>query len=519
MKNNKLYNLAQLFIASAIKFPDKYALNINNKKITYYDLLCRSNYLAQILSQYTGTVCALLNSRSTNAYSGLLAILMSGKICVPLTIKNPAARNAEMLKFSEADIILVDEISAPFIFEILKYIDKPLHVILTSPCEIPKAGMLWQHNFIYISNKSTPYFKVKPSQNAYLLYTSGSTGTPKAVMTTHQSVIQFIQALHSQYQTDEKDSFTQMTEFTFDAAMMELFLCWIGGSCLYTITEHHLTSLEHFIDHNKITVWSSVPALIGLLKKFNRLKPNQFPSLRYSLLFGEPLTEDIAETWHAIAPYSYIDNLYGPTEATIVFTVYRWQREQKHPSGYVPIGMPLPGQHIAILDESYNPISPGATGELYLSGPQVAQGYWKNPQKTQESFVILPNDPTTIWYRTGDFVCWEEPWGLIYKSRASDQFKIRGARVDKLEVENILKTAANTPLAAVVQTQLKDGSHQHLIGFISQSPSDDFTILKYCQEKLPDYMVPNKIIKLEQFPLTQNGKTNYQYLKEIACCL
>jgi len=488
----KINNLAQFFIQSANKFPHHAALVIDEITYTYQDILSAANQLAHYLSLLPGKHCALLSARGIDSYVALLAILMAGKVYVPLSIKSPHYRNLEILKFSEADLLIVDRECLPIVDDLLADYMGPLKVMTTQ---------------IAFSEPISSMMCESSNEEAYLLFTSGSTGTPKAVMTTHVSAVEYIQKMQAYYLPHEADRFSQLTDLSFDVAMHELFLCWASGACLYVISDAQLATLNRFIEQHQLTFWTSVPSTIHLLKQWNRLLPNAFSSIRYTVLLGEPLLESLVCAWHAAAPHSKIDNLYGPTEATIVFTAYRWQPDKPHPSGYVPIGYPLKNQEVAILDKNKKSVFMGEVGELYLSGSQVAKEYWRNPLMTQEKFVYLDNNKQ--WYKTGDYVYWDNEYGLVFKGRENDMLKIRGARVERLEVEMILQEVSETNIVSVV-------AESELIAFIGKSNVQNTDIIKKCREKLPNYMVPTKIIRLENLPYNKNGKVDYVRLKAYA---
>ena len=505
---NKMQNLSEYFINSVKKFPTRTALVVDDKYLTYQELFNRASHLSFSLLQFQEKHCALLSARGVDSYVGLLAILMAGKTYIPLSTKSPQERNLEILRFSEAAILIVDEKCTADAAELLRNYKDPLIVAIPSLDSLPKNMQ---------SLNQSPLQKPFANDDAYLLFTSGSTGIPKAVMTTHASAVEYIDKMLKRYQPNEHDRFSQLTDLSFDVAMHELFLCWASGGCLYTIADAQLAGLHRFINQHQLTVWTSVPSILSLLKQWNRLNPGIFPSIRCSTLLGEPLAEELVRYWHSAAPNSIIDNLYGPTEATIIFTEYRWQPGLAHSSGYVPIGVPLAGQDIAILDIDRKPVAKGAVGELYLAGSQVTKGYWNNPKLTREKFVKIDSDQSKYWYKTGDFVYWDDSYGLVFKGRDIDILKVRGGRVEKLEVEMVLRDLAKTNTVAIVPFQkAQDGVVLNLMAFVGYSSVNDADILKNCQRKLPGYMIPSKIIRVESLPITKNGKVDYQFLNKHA---
>jgi len=238
---------------------------------------------------------------------------------------------------------------------------------------------------------------------------------------------------------------------------------------------------------------------------------DSFPSLKYSLFCGEPLPAAYAQLWQEAAPNSVLENLYGPTETTIAIASYRWDQRTSPKeclNGIVPLGQVFAGQRFRILDQERNTVRTGDCGELCLSGSQVSSGYWKDSNKTEEQFIRLTGGEDR-WYRTGDLVKQDESGCLHYLGRIDHQVKIRGHRVELQEVEAVLRRACGTGAVVSVAWPVKNGSAEAVVAFASRSQGlDGERALAYCQEVLPDYMVPRKLYLLDEMPLNANGKVD-----------
>ncbi len=228
----------------------------------------------------------------------------------------------------------------------------------------------------------------------------------------------------------------------------------------------------------------------------------------------------LAREWQRAAPNSTVENLYGPTEATIAFTAYRLNDD--HPAesdecDIVPIGWPLSGQEIAVIDGEGKRLRDGEVGELCLGGSQVAGGYWHSPDKTAERFVAPQGARTDIgWYRTGDLAQNDPKRGLVFRGRIDRQVKVRGHRVELQEIETVIRSAAGTDAVGVVPWPImENGIVLGTIGFVSgqQTAIDD--IMDQCRKRLPEYMVPAVLHHLDDWPLNSNGKTDYGALRSI----
>ena len=278
-----------------------------------------------------------------------------------------------------------------------------------------------------------------------------------------------------------------------------MFLAWGSGACLYCAPEGSLAGIGEFIRRCGLTFWLSVPATAAFMRQMRMLKPGSYPTLRWSLFCGEALPMGLARAWQSAAPNSIVENLYGPTEATVAFTAYRLPKEpcaELDALQTVPIGTPLPGQKVMVIDDNGNPLPDGDVGELCLGGSQVASGYWRAPDQTAERFRSpqMRDAAGTRWYRTGDLAVMTREHGLVFRGRIDRQAKIRGYRVELLEVENAMRVAAGTDTVAVVPWPIGDaGLANGLVGFVAGSQTSAAEVIDRCRDLLPAYMVPSRI--------------------------
>ena len=169
------------------------------------------------------------------------------------------------------------------------------------------------------------------------------------------------------------------------------------------------------------------------------------------------------------------------------------------------------------MDEHLHPVEKGEIGELCLSGTQVIDAYWRNPQLTQSRFVLLPDESGQMckWYRTGDMVLWSEEDGIVFKGRVDDQIQIRGCRVEKLEIERTLREVSQSETTAIIPWPIaEDGTVLGVIAFVAGSPSSAKAIMQSCRALLPDYMAPKEVHIMENLPLNFNGKIDFLQLKK-----
>jgi amino acid adenylation domain-containing protein len=499
-------HLANYFLKTVGKFPKNPALWVNQAYYTYEELLNFASPLVDHLRNQGNERVAIYSYRSKGAYVAILATLLADKAYVPLNPKAPLEKNVEMLIDADTQTLLVD-VSA----------DKDLEKLtLLLPASI-KIYCL--DNCLEKSIAHQTSVKLFKEESACLLFTSGSTGKPKGVMLSHENILAYLDHTILRYQLTAADRISQMTELTFDFSIQDIFISWLVGACVYAFPENYFLGLPEFIVKNKITFMTTVPSTIRLLKQFNKLSANSFPSLRQNIFGGEPLSDSMALAWQEAAPNTQIDNVCGPTEATIAFNAHPWHRDQIKQYGMrncIPIGRPLPHQKNKIVDANMKEVPNGTVGELLLSGTQVSKQYWRNPALDKIKYVELSdmNGISERWYRTGDLALWNDDVGIIFKGRLDDQLQIRGYRVEKLEIEKAIKEAAHTEFVAVIPWPvMDDGTIHGIVAYISHSHLSDKIIYATLRQKLDDHMIPKKIIRLDAIPLNLNGKIDYIELK------
>lgn len=343
---------------------------------------------------------------------------------------------------------------------------------------------------------------------AYVLYTSGSTGRPKGVRITHRNLATFLLAMRGEPGLGEDDVLVSATTLSFDIAALELFLPLLCGARLVIADDaqyRDAMALCDLIRDSGCTIFQTTPALLGLLHEVERADVLQ--PLRL-LVGGEALPAALAHRLATTCREAW--NMYGPTETTVWSSIARLQPGMDP----VPLGVPIPGTRIYLLDRNRSPAWPGAIGEVWIAGPGVADGYLQRPELTAERFV---DDPFSAdggrMYRTGDLG--RIRGGMLYfAGRADEQIKLRGYRIEPGEIEAVAADQAGVNECAVVVRELEDGDRVLVLYAASGGDADQVRarIRAAIQDRLPAYMHPQHLVVLDRLPKTPNGKLDRRQL-------
>jgi D-alanine--poly(phosphoribitol) ligase subunit 1 len=531
-ENQPPTGLHDLFLASRHAFAGRPALWADGCTLTYSELSDAAARLASVIHAARGNnfvasqlQCGLLVNRTPSAYASVLASLMAGSAYVPLNPRFPSARLREILAASAIDTVIVDHRSVAAAGPLLESSQRRLTVLLPDTAAAnelaPRSAghQLITRSEIESTAPVVPAAGTTPEDGAYLLFTSGSTGQPKGVLVSNNNALAYIANVRGRYHPGPDDRFSQLFDFSFDVSVHDMFLAWSVGGCLCCAPEDSLAGLGGYIRKCGLTFWFSVPSTAAFMRQLHMLDPGSYPQLRWSLFAGEALPPGLARAWQRAAPNSAVENLYGPTEATIAVTAYRLPSEDVTEPGRpqtMPIGLPLPGQRVMVVDERGWPVADGSAGELYLGGSQVAQGYWRAPEATADRFrppECIAAKAQGRWYRTGDRAVMSKDHGLVFLGRIDRQCKINGHRVELLEVENAVRAAAGTDMVAAFAWPIGEGGLTSGIAcFVSRAAKSEAEIIGHCRELLPSYMVPGQLLDLANWPLNTSGKTDYTSL-------
>jgi len=523
--------LGQVFVSSAERLSGRPALWIAGHTWTYGQLLEVAAGIARQLVgsgiAATGRPCAIYAHRSLSAYAGILAAQLCDLPFVPLNPRFPAARSKAMIEVAEPAALIADVRHVSRVGELLAGTINDLRLIIVPEVDRRKLPTDLHHpsrislgkDDVLPETWSPNLSRGTQPDSAYIMFTSGTTGRPKGVRVLQRNVLSYLSSIGELIQLEQDDRATQLFDLTFDLSVHDLFATWAAGACLYVFQDADLLAPLDMVERHQLTCWFSVPTVAAMARPKLSASSRLLKSLRLTLFCGEALPSDLAHDWQLAAPSSAVFNLYGPTEATIAVTAFRvGSGNATFGLPTVPIGVPLAGHTVRVVNEAGEPVTPGEAGELLVAGPQIAAGYVNDDPANQAGFIeaALEDGVLQRWYRTGDLVKAVENVGLVFLGRRDLQVKISGYRVELLEVEAALRQASGCDLVAAVPWPLLEaGTARNLVGILRRCGTDPAVIIRRCASLLPVYMVPRKIVIVEDMPLNANGKVDREALSAL----
>ncbi|WP_156425244.1 non-ribosomal peptide synthetase, partial [Mycobacterium sp. GA-1285] len=472
-------SIPALFAEHVARAPEAEALNCQGRSMTYRELDEASNRFAHFLAAEgarPGTSVALLFSRSIEAIVAIMGVLKTGAGYLPIDPAVPAER----IEFMVADAAPIAAITTVGLAERLEVCN--LAVIDIDDPDIR-------------TYPATPLPAPSPDDVAYLIYTSGTTGRPKGVAITHRSATHLLQTLGAGI--PPAGVWAQCHSLAFDVSVWEIFGALVRGGRLVVIPEQVAASPDDFRDAlvaGQVNVLTETPSAVAML-------PREGLDSMALVVAGEACSAEVVDRW---APGRVMVNAYGPTESTMCVAI---SAPLAAGSGVPPIGSPVPGAALFVLDAGLWPVPTGVVGELYVAGTGVGIGYLGRPGLTASRFVACPFGGTGArMYRTGDLVRWNADGQLQYLGRADEQVKIRGYRIELGEVQAALGACPGVNRAAVITREDRPGD-KRLVAYVTGT-ADLSTLRSTLAERLPAYMVPAAVVALAALPLTVNGKLN-----------
>ncbi|NUT79017.1 non-ribosomal peptide synthase/polyketide synthase [Pseudomonas sp. C1C7] len=480
--------------------PQKIALFCEEREVSYADLDAQANGLAQqLIARGIGaeSMVAVALPRSERTIVAFLAVLKAGAAYLPLDLAYPAERLAYMLSDSAASLLICDS----DLGERLPLADSPPRLLLDQ--------------LSVVGSSECPVVDPLPGHLAYLIYTSGSTGQPKGVAVARGPIARHCRGIIDLYELAPHSRELHFMSFAFDGAQERWLSVMLAGGSL-VIREDNLWTPEQTLQvlhRHSVTVACFPPAYLQQMAEVAERLGNP-PAVQVYCFGGDAVPDaSFEQVKRALRPQRLV-NGYGPTETVVTPLLWRAEASERCEAAYAPIGRGVAGRGLYILDADLNPLPVGVSGELYLGGECLARGYHQRPGMSAERFIPDPFEAGGRMYRTGDLVRQRECGLIDYLGRLDQQVKIRGFRIELGEIEARLRECAGVQDAAVVVHDTPTG--KQLVGYVvgDGTVGLDRRLKAELQGQLPDYMVPARILVLERFPLSANGKLDRRALPQ-----
>ncbi|MCI0737243.1 MAG: non-ribosomal peptide synthetase [Beijerinckiaceae bacterium] len=480
-----------------------YAVRSHAERLTYAEINARADSLrARLAAAGAGksALVGILLDRSVCAITSFLAVLKAGAVVVPLDPSTSEHSNLEIvLRHNLACIVSSGETLQrfPHLAAAATVIDAD-----TAPLVIPPSRGIYTAEIL-------------GTDPACVMFTSGSAGEPKGVVIPHRAIVRLVNNPgYMQFSSDQV--FLQASSLTFDASIFEIWGALLNGAEL-VIPEPGLLSLDAIataIENEGVTTLFLTSGLFNLMID---QRPDPLRKLRYLVSGGDVMSPVHVAKAARLLNSGYFISAYGPTENTTYTTAFSAPRDfsEEFP---VPIGWPIAGTILRILDDGMRPVPDGSAGQLYVGGTGLALGYLNAPGLTQGKFIVDPDEPSQLLYNTGDLVRRDETGLLHFLGRIDNQIKVNGVRVEPEHVETVLRRSLKLTDIAVVACSLPNGA-KHLVAFVVPSPGARISNAAFREDAahhLPPYMVPSRFEIVDDFPLTRTGKIDRLALSRLA---
>ncbi|MEV2221372.1 amino acid adenylation domain-containing protein [Nocardia vinacea] len=465
--------IADCFESVVRRCPQSVAIWSDGEEVTYAELNARANRVARWLQGRgvgPGVPVGIALPRSVDLVVAFLAVYKLGSVCVPLSDRYPPAHVRRLLRFTRTDLVLDD-----------------LDGAAAATDDDSDLGIA-----------------IAPDAVATLMFTSGSTGAPKGVEVTHRNIV--ARARDRVGHGDGHERVLMHLPYTWDMVVYELWLPLLTGRTVVIARPGVLDvhDYAHVLRAGRVT---SMLLSAGLFHLLAEQAPDELGRLSKLAVAGDVLSPRAAVAVRRGEEPPGVRNLYGPVEATS-FAVTFPIPDDASPERPVPIGYPADNTQVTVLDSALRPVPTCVSGEIYLSGAGLANGYHRAPAATAERFVADPyGPPGARMYRTGDLGRWDAAGLLHFLGRADRQLKINGFRVEPGEVEAAIRREPG--IAAAIVTLRRAGSGQSLVAHVVGRDGVDTAALRTrLTASLPSYLVPSLLVRVDELPLTSTGKVD-----------
>ncbi|MFJ2444448.1 amino acid adenylation domain-containing protein, partial [Streptomyces sp. NPDC087658] len=481
--------------------PEAVALDHEGRTVSYAELDARSSRLAAVLRARgvdREQVVAVAIPRSIGFVVAILAVIKAGAAYVSLDDRYPDEQIRLMWDDNDIALLLTDDTA-----RVPEFVPEKQTLILPEGSDPTDAGLA----------ETGPLVPVSPGQLACVIYTSGSTGLAKGLAITHADILALSQDPTVARHTERV---LLHSPTAWDALPYELWVPLLTGGRVVIAPQGRLdvAALRDVLIEKRITaLWITA----GLFKVMAEESPDAFSSVGQVLTGGEAVPATAVQQVRDVCPDTTVVNAYGPGETTTFATLHP-VRDSYAAGEPVPIGRPVAGKRVYVLDARLRPVPRGVSGELYVAGAGMARGYVRRPGLSTERFLADPfGPPGSRMYRTGDLARWTRGGDLVFMGRSDDQAKIRGFRIEPGEVEAVLARHDAVGQVAVVVREDTPGD-KRLVAYVVAAGAagagtlDPAALRTHAGRHLPEFMVPSAVVPLDALPLTVNGKLDRRAL-------
>jgi amino acid adenylation domain-containing protein len=488
-------SIADRFEKQVAAYPDRLAMRIGDRGLTYAELNAAANRIARAILQTApqSERVVLLFDQGIAVVVAVLAVLKAGKTYVPLDPLYPAARLADLLTDAEAGLILTSGRYRSAAERAAGHAALP--IIDTDDLDPAAPG-------------DDLGLRISPDAIAYMLYTSGSTGRPKGVIQKHRNLLHFVRTYTNSMRIGPEDRIGWLHSMTFSASNMNVYPGLLNGAAVfpYDVKTRGLDELPALLQDEHITVCQCVPTVFRHF--LNGLTGQErFPALRVFELGGEPVYRSDVELFRRrVGTHPVLVNRLALTEASVA-AQYFITAETALNGSAVPVGRPAEGMEILVLGEDGREVGPDEVGEIALRSRHLSPGYWRRPDLTAKAFPPSENGNGVRMYRTGDLGRMRADGLLEYAGRKDFRVKVRGYTIEVAEVESALLEARGVK-SVVVMTREDERGDQRLVAYVVRAgePPKPAELREHLAARLPDFMIPSAFVVLDAFPVTNTGK-------------
>ncbi|MDY2720127.1 MAG: amino acid adenylation domain-containing protein [Candidatus Faecousia sp.] len=483
--------------------PDKTAVEDRRTAYTFRQMGELARMLAGHPALENKRSCAVgvMADRSASTAVYFLAALFSGNFYVPVDPQLPEKKLQTIVADAGIDLFYTDEENKQRLRDVgftgicLSLTDKPC----------------WQS-----ADRSG---ELTPRSPAYMVYTSGSTGVPKGVLKSHGAIVSFIEAYTETFPFDADDVIGNQTPFFFDASAKDFYLMLKTGAAMEVLPKELFAMPPMLIDYlnkKKVTFISWVPTALSIVAQLNTFTEILPTTLKRVFFVGEVMPVKYLNKWMDALPGLEYVNLYGSSEIAGVCCYYP-VKQKLDAARSLPMGKPLRNCRLYLMDGERVITQPHMPGEIYLVSPALAEGYYHDPEKTAASFIQKDFGDGVVRraFRSGDIAQYDEAGNLVFSARRDAQIKHLGNRIELGEIEAVANSLEQLQRCCCLYDQKKQKIVLFAQSAPAASPADAKAIRSLLRPRLSSYMLPNKVVLLEQWPLNANGKTDRQALKAL----